>query len=354
MSDRDRPDDGAGTTDENERPDSPDDTVPTDAAASTGDDPGAAATDDTETTAADGVDADRRQARIRRLEGETRRLRERYADIRERRYQRTALALGLVGVVFGLAALVVTSARDVLFALAGVGLFGAVLTWYLTPEQFIPLDVGEGIYATMADNEAAVAEQLGLSSTRVYVATDRGPRLFVPETDAYDAELLAATAEDDPLARPLVVGDRAARSGLSLRPVAAVLLDSFDDQHSGPLPAVPREAVSTLAEGVTDGLELAGAVDSDLDAADGRVTFSVHDPLYGDLTRFDHPIPSFLGSGLARALGTPVTVDVVVTATEGDETPLVTCRWTPDDAAAETDERAEAVDTTDETMANGR
>lgn len=291
-----------------------------------------------EATTPTDVDDDSLRARVRRLEEENQRLREQYVGVRERRYRRTAVALALVGAGFGAVGVVVGSARDVLFALAAVGLFGAVLTRYLTPEEFIPLDVGEGIYATMADNEAAVVDQLGLSSTRVYVATDRGPRLFVPELDAYDETLLAEVTDgaDDPLTRPLVVGDRAARSGLSVRPVAAPLLDAFDEQHSGPLPAVPREAVNTLGEGVTDALELARDVDIDLDADDGRVTFSVHDPLYGDVTRFDHPVVSFLGSGLARALETPVTVDVVTDA--DDDTPFVTCRWNPDDVGAETDD----------------
>ena len=64
----------------------------------------------------------------------------------------------------------------------------------------------------------------------------------------------------------------------------------------------------TLLEGVTDVLELAGAVEADFDRADGRATFAIDDPLYGDMTAFDHPIASFLGTGLARALDTPVEV----------------------------------------------
>lgn len=272
-------------------------------------------------------DSDLLRARVRRLEEANRRLRDQYAGVRERRYRRTALGLAVVGVVFGLTGLVVTEAQDVLFAIAAAGLFGAVLTRFLTPEQFIPLDIGEGTYAALAENEAALADQLGLSSTRVYVTTDRGPRLFVPELDAYDDALL-----DDPdaLAEPLVVGDDASRSGLSLRPAAEPLLRAFEQQHRGTLPADPQEAVATLREAVTDALELAGGVDVDLDSDDGRVTFSLSDPLYGDTTQFDHPIGSFLGAGLATALGTPIEVDVVTVERDGTVTPLVTCRWDPD------------------------
>jgi hypothetical protein len=107
-------------------------------------------------------------------------------------------------------------------------------------------------------------------------------------------------------------------------------LRTFDDQRGEPLPTEPREAVSILREGVTDGLELASDADVDLDSDDGRVTFSLHNAMYGDVTRFDHPIPSFLGCGLARALNAPVTVDVTTTEKEGETTALVTCRWEPD------------------------
>lgn len=290
------------------------------------------------------TDPDALRTRVRRLEDENERLRRKYAAARERRYRDTATGLAAVGAVFGIAGLVVTSAQEVLFAIAAAGLFGAVLTRYLTPEQFVPLDMGVGIYTTMAENEAAVADQLGLSSTRLYLSTPRGLRLFVPEVEAYDESVL-----DDPdeLAAPLVVSDRAARSGLSVRPVAATLLDRFAEQHRGSLPSTPRDAVVTLGEGVTDALELAGGVEPDLDSAEGRVTFSLTDPLFGDVTRFDHPVASFLASGLARSLDTPVSVDVVVTERDGRETPLVTCRWNPD-AVEGGDEAGESSEATGE------
>jgi hypothetical protein len=280
------------------------------------------------TTRSDGEDGDgddesaALRTRLRRLEEENERLREQYAGVSESRYVRTALGLATVGIVFGAVGFVVPSAQEVLFTIAAAGLFGAVLTRYLTPEQFVPLDVGEGIYTTLAGNEAALADQLGLSSTRVYLTTDHGPRLVVPEIDGYEPALL----DSDELEGPLVVGDRASRSGLSLRPVAEPLLSAVESQSDG-LPTDPREAVPTLHEEVTDVLELADGVDSDIDAAGGRVTFEVDDPLYGSGEGFDHPVGSFLGSRLATALGAPVHVAVQTTEADGSETLLVTCRW---------------------------
>lgn len=283
---------------------------------------------------ADGPDAretpveevDALRARVRRLEEENDRLREQYASVRESRYARTALGLAGVGVVFGLAGLVVTSAQEVLFAIAAAGLFGAVLTRYLTPERFVPHDVSEGLFAVFAENEAALASQLGLSTTRVYLTTDRGPRLYVPEVDAYDRSLL-----DDPEAfeEPLVVSDAASRSGLALRPSAEPLLHSLGADHE--FGSTPIEAAETLAEAVTDVFELATAVEVTRVPDENRVTFEVTDSLYGSPTRFDHPVVSLLGVGLASALETPVTVDVTTAERGTSLTTLVTCQWSDGD-----------------------
>jgi hypothetical protein len=290
-----------------------------------------AADDDTREALVEEVNALR--ARARRLEEENDRLREQYASVRESRYTRTALGLAGVGVVFGLAGLVVTSAQEVLFAIAAAGLFGAVLTRYLTPERFVPHDVSEGLFAVFAENEAAIASQLGLSTTRVYLTTDRGPRLFVPEVDAYDRSLLDDTAAFDD---PLVVDDSAARSGLVLRPSADPLLHSLGaDREFG---STPTAAAETLAETVTEVFELATHVESTKDPDENRLVFEVTDSLFGSPTRFDHPVVSLFGAGLASALETPVTVDVTTAARDGTPTTLVTCRWSTDgdDVSAET------------------
>lgn len=265
------------------------------------------------------------RTRLRRLEEENEQLRERYRTLRSRRYARTALGLAVVGIVLGSLGFVVPAAQEVLFALAATGLFGAVLTYFLTSEQLVPLDIGKGIYSTMATNEASIAEQLGLSSTRVYITTGRGPRLFVPEVDTYDRTVLDTNEWDT---GPFVVGRTASRSGLSLRPVAEPLLREFEAQRN--LPSDPREAILTLREGVTDGLELATGVDMELDAANGRVTFEVTDSPYGPLTQFDHPVASFLGAGLAIALDTFVEAETTTHQRGDNTTALLTYRWDPE------------------------
>jgi hypothetical protein len=266
------------------------------------------------------------RTKIRRLEEENEQLRKQYRVLRGRRYFLTALGLAVVGITLGALGFVVIAAQEVLFALAATGLFGAVLTYFLTPERLVPIDVGEGIYSALASNEASIAEQLGLSSTRVYLTTGRGPRLFVPESEAYDQAVLDTT---DVTTGPLVAGETASRSGLSLRPVAGPLLRGFEEQRGRDLSSVPREAVLTLREGVTDGLELATGVDTNLDIADGRVTFEVTDSPYGSPTQFDHPVTSFLGAGLATALETAVEVETTTVQRGDEETTLLTYRWDP-------------------------
>jgi hypothetical protein len=262
------------------------------------------------------------KARVRRLEAENTRLRERYANVRSTRNTRMALGLAVVGLLAGALAFLVPDVREVLFAIAATGLFAAVLTRFLDASRHVPLDVGRGIYVELAENEARLAEQLGLSGGHVYVATDVGPRLFVPEADTYDLDAFREADGD-----PLVVGDSASRSGMSLRPSGRPLLDAIRDDPGDEFGDDLSTVVETLSESVTEVFELTERIDSDVDADDGRATFVASGVLYGDPTRFDHPLGSVLGCGLATGLETPVLV--TVTEAEDDDT-LVTCRWETD------------------------
>ena len=267
----------------------------------------------------DGEDESDLRARVRSLEAENTRLRERYADARSTQNTQMALGLATVGLLAGALALVVTDVREVLFTIAATGLFAAVLTRFLDDSRHVPLDIGRGIYVELAENEATLAEQLGLSGGHIYVATEAGLRLVVPEADTYDPDVFRE-ADDG----PLIVGDDATRSGISLRPSGRPLLEAIrndpDDEFGDDLSTV----VETLTESVTEVFELTERIDSDIDPNDGRATFVASGVLYGDSTRFDHPLGSVLGCGLATCLETPVWVSV--TESEDDDT-LVTCRW---------------------------
>lgn len=261
-------------------------------------------------------EADDLQARITELEAENQRLRDRYTETRQQTYRRTALGLGGVGVITAGIAVLVPSAQQILFVLAGIGFFGAVLTWFLTPEQFIPVDIGDAVYEPLASNLDALTGELGLSGARVYVETDRGSRLYIPEIDT--------THIPEEFHSTFVIGNSPETSGLALQPTGSGLVDEFEQTHTGPLPDTPRELTTHLIEGLVDGFELATDIDPDIATDDNQIVFEITNPAFGPLSRFDHPVQSFLAVGLTRGLEAPIAIETVET---DEETARVCVTW---------------------------
>ena len=260
-----------------------------------------------------------REALVARLEAENRRLRAEAARIRQTRNRRTAAGLAAVGVVAALAALAFPDARPVLFALAGTGLFAAVLTVYLAPGRFVAADVGESAYDAHAASVEALIDELGLADRRVYVPRDDGAvRLFLPQHVDY---VLPDGTDLEPL---FVVTDDPAERGVSLRPTGVPLFEELRRALSGPLSGEAGPLADQLADGVVEAFELARRATPD--AGDGRVTVGVAGSAFGDVARVDHPVASLLGVGLAAGLDRPVVVETQ--STEDDV--LVTCRWSTD------------------------
>lgn len=258
-------------------------------------------------------------ARAELLAEENRRLRSEYARSQQSKYRQTAYGLAAVGVLAVLGGILFPTGREVLFALGATGLFGAVLTRYLTPTTFVAADVGERVYAAMATNEQAIADELGLTGDPVYVPDDANvAALYVPQHSERDVP--------DASAGPIVI-DEGSR-GLLLEPTGASLFAEFERALTGDLADAPPVLVEQLADGVVEQFELASAVEPDVDPANGRVTFEVVESSFGDLDRFDHPVASFFAVGLVAALDRPVTVDV--TAADDRVDWLVTCRWDVD------------------------
>lgn len=295
-------------------------------------------------------------AEVDLLAAENRRLRRQYERARHAQYRRTALglvALGLLAVAGGAA---FPGARTVLLVLGATGLFAGLLTFYLTPEQFIPARVGEQVYSALAANEAAMAADLGLADHRVYVPTgdpDEPVWLFVPQHEHY------AVPDADALADVFVVTDDERARGVSLEPTGRVLFDEFERALAGPPGEDPERIATQLADALVEQFELVDStrVSSDSDGTDGpgesggdragdeggerddgavgdqvgereptgRVTVAVAGSAYGAIDRFDHPVASLLAVGVARAVGTPVTVAVTGGGDRSDY--AVTCRW---------------------------
>lgn len=265
------------------------------------------------------------------LAEENQQLRESYTQAKRTKYRQTALGLAVVGLAAVAGGLLVPRASTVLFALGGIGLFGGVLTYFLTPEQFVSADVGRDVYATLAGNEAALAGELGLSDERRYVPLetgDRDVRLFVPQHES------AATPEDDALTQTIVVPDDGERRGLALDPSGQRLFRAFEAALTGPVSATPGELGDQLSEAIVEQFELARSASAESDPADGRLTVAITGSVYGPLDTFDHPIASFLAVGIARGLDQPVSLEVTEQP-DGDAGALVTCRWSEDEKPAE-------------------
>lgn len=268
----------------------------------------------------DGADRDPSAlaAQVDLLAEENRRLRAEYARARRVRYRKTAAGLALVGAVAVLAGLAVPAGREVLFVLGATGLFGGLLTYYLTPERFVAATVGERVVAAHASNHAALIDELGLRRERRYLpgADGVGPRVYVPQ----HADATVPADETGPIVT------EASSRGLLLEPTGAGLYDAFAASAADIDASTPAALAPQLADAVVEQFELARSVEPDVDA--DRVTFAVADAAFGPLDRFDHPVPSLLSVGLAAGLDRPVELSVDAGDDRADW--LVTCRWATD------------------------
>ena len=264
--------------------------------------------------------------RLERLRAENERLRETLTETTTKRYRVTAIGFAIVGAIALGASAVFPAERTVLLALGGTGLFGAVLTYVLTPERFVSAAVGERIYRTLAENEAAIVDDLALEGDPVIVPTGErttAVRLFVPQT----ATMHPPSADE--LSVPFVTGST---QGLSLEPTGAALYAALRAANA-PMQGEPGGIAATVGDALVEQFELIDAVD--IDAGPGRITMAVDGSAYGPVDRFDHPAASLLATALAIELNTPVTPTVA--AGERAEW-LITCRF--DETAVESGETA--------------
>ncbi|MFC6864107.1 hypothetical protein ACFQGE_11640 [Halomicroarcula sp. GCM10025817] len=262
---------------------------------------------------------------LRRLRTENERLRSEYARVKQVQHKRTALGLLGVGLVCVAAGLVFPAERTVLIALGSTGVFGAVLTVFLSTEPVVPTTVGWSLANAVGANGASIKDELGLSDVAVYVpvewgtASHEGPvRLFVPQCTEYDLP------SDDALKTTFVSATEDSSRGVSFVPTSARLLREFDRS------AAPVETTAALAEQLCDALveqfELAESAEAEIDHETNRVSTALNGCTYPDATAFDHPAASFLGGGFAMQLDQSVTVDVE-RVDDKDVDVLVTCWW---------------------------
>ncbi|WP_276302467.1 hypothetical protein [Halorussus lipolyticus] len=309
-------------------------------------------------SSSDGTEADL-AAQLDLLAEENRRLRGEYVRARRTTHRRTALGMFAVGALAVVGAVVFPDARSVLFALGGTGLFAGVLTYYLTPEQFVAAETGERVYAAFATTGARLVAELGLQDDRVYAPAETdddefaGVRLFVPQRGDY------AVPPPEKLDSVFVVADNEFERGVALPPSGGALYREFSSAMTARVADRPSPLGDQLADALVEGFELADSATADANPDEGRLVVELSGLVYGAADRFDHPAVSFLAVGLSAELGTPVTATVRAEAgdednpTEASETgasagagesegadALVAFEWDPAVFEAETPERA--------------
>jgi hypothetical protein len=276
-------------------------------------------------TDADSTESDERPdrptlvAQLDLLQEENRRLREEYARTQQSHYRRTAVGLLFFGVLAIGGGYIFPAARATLFALGATGLFGALLTYYLTPETFISINVGEAIYGVLAKNSSALSNDLGLSSP-IYIPRNQSNdvRLFIPQAGK---EPPKTSIPDETILEPGFVISEESR-GLVFVPVGDALFDEFERSMSGSLAETPQLLAEQLADGLVEQFELVDGTSITVQQA--RVTIGISGSAYGEEGRFDHPVSSFLATGFARAFDMPT--ETIVTDPEGRRGIAVTVR----------------------------
>jgi hypothetical protein len=247
-------------------------------------------------------------AQLEAVREENDRLRREYARAKQTAYRRTALGLAGTGVASLAAAAVLPGVRDILLVLGATGVFGGILTRYLTPERVVTVDVGESVYDALSEAGARLVDELGLRDDRVYLPVGERVRLFVPKHADFDL----------PDGDTLFVTDDDATRGVTLPPSGRGLVEELD----AAAPAVGGDSLVGVARQAGDALveqfEVADSVD--VTAAGGenedRVVVRVSGESFGSLDQFDHPVVSVVGVALADELDAPISVDV--TEREGE------------------------------------
>jgi hypothetical protein len=268
-------------------------------------------------------------AQVEILQEENRQLRAEYVRSRQTKYRRAAFTLAIFGGAAAGGGFVFPGMRSTLFGLAGIGGIVAILIYYLTPQQIATATVGERTYATLAFLEEAISADLGLQNTRVYVPTPAGgtpgvaARLFVPLHATY------TVPEPEALESVFIVDTDDQARGVSLPPTGTFLLRECRQTMIDDLATAPDALLEQLTEAIVAGFELAADAVADVDAAEGTATVGVRTSTFGAADRFDHPIPSFVATGLAVGLDTPVE-RVAITTSNADFDYVVTYTWEPE------------------------
>lgn len=244
-----------------------------------------------------------------------------------RKRTQTAIVLSGLGIAAIAAGVRYPATRTALFVLGGILFFSAVSTYLLLSEAVVRESVYEGVYDTLLTNEVALIRECGLNGSPTYVPRptedalrkgDSPVRLFVPRDD--DESIVDADLDS------LFVPSSNGRDlGVSLRPIGSNLFAEFESMTKGEVGGSVNKLVTQLADGLVGGLELVDSVATDVDPDQQRAVFMISDSAT-PIGRFDHPVQSFLGVGMALTLGSPVRAEIE-SAENSRFAYVVVCDW---------------------------
>jgi|GEM_PF-5256962 len=254
-----------------------------------------------------------------------------------RAFRVIAGALLLAGLLAAIAAVRAPPGRvqELLVSIAGVGVLGGVLTYWIRPSATVDTDPAQRVYATLAANTSALREDLGAADRTVYAPAAQSVDGFAPVV----VLCLPADAGVPPAGERRPVLDTGVASGedvseiVTLHPTGAALLDAIEDVATRSLPEEPLELADHLSTAAVASLELAAAIEPAVDGRAGTASFTVRSPSFWppedehSAPTFDHPVPSVLATGLALGLDRPVTAS---TSVHGPAELRVTCEWSVD------------------------
>ena len=220
-------------------------------------------------------------------------------------YEPTFLGRMLVYVALAtLGAVLFPTLRTLLLALGATGLFTALLIYYITPERFVSAGVGRAVHAALATNHEAVVRELDLGGDPRYVPLGEAGadvRLFVSR----EAGTPVPPAEE--LRSLFVVSDEADHRGVAFDPTGAALFEEFERALAGSLEDSLPALADQLRDALVEQFEIVDRIDFEAGEA-GRLVVDVRGSAYGPIDRFDDPVTSFVGVGLAKATERPITL----------------------------------------------
>lgn len=247
--------------------------------------------------------------RVASLVEENERLRAERADgVRDARFRRAAGVLLGLSVALAVVGGLLSGLRTVAVSLAGIGLFTSVLLYFTSAGRFVPLGTAERVAAPLLESREALVYEFDLVDEEVYVPTSADP----PEASVLalpsGADVPPVTALEAPVI-DAAAGGSPSEDGLAFRPSGGSLFVDYAPRLSVGGEERPADLAAELAEAVVEEFEIADDVEVEVEADDGIIRVDVEGVDYGLLSRFDHPVISFLGTGLAVTLRRPVRVE---------------------------------------------